>query len=143
MAKHGGATPLSIIDFVQTLHEAHDALCTLVGEFPVLVGGEGEARQQQQQQQEQQQQQQQQQQQRPPVVSKENMVEEHTEEAHADLSAAHKVHSLLMEEVTRKHALHHVASSELHAAQMNHQVRFFFFFFFFFFLVVVCCSTTW
>ena len=37
MSKHGGCSPLSIIEYVQTLHSSHDALVALVQELPVLA----------------------------------------------------------------------------------------------------------
>ena len=126
MAKHGGATPLSVIDFVGTLNESHDALCALAHSLTVLwddgvTSGTSSAQPQYSQQHSQQQSQQ-------PHLSQQDgssyrskdIMNRHTQEAHADLTAAHKVHSLLMQEMTKKHALHHIVANELHTSQSKH-----------------------
>ena len=108
MSKHGGCSPLSIIEYVQTLHESHDGLVALVQELPVLAEKKvyNPAAQQAPA--------------APPKDPAADVLDQHQQEAHADLSAAQTVHVLLMKEMTKKHELNHVVVNELHQAQVAH-----------------------
>ena len=116
MSKHGGCSPLSIIEYVQTLHESHDGLVALVQELPVLAEKKlyNPAAQQATQQAAQQAPA------APPKDPAADVLDQHQQEAHADLSAAQTVHVLLMKEMAKKHELHHVVVNELHQAQVAH-----------------------
>jgi len=106
LSKHGGATPLSVVDFIGTLNDSHSSLITLVHMLSIFYDdgtsprpsiqqqqidfqqAQENARRYQQQQEHMEATQRQEQQQAP---REQDLLDQHTEEAHADLSAAHKV----------------------------------------------------
>ena len=112
LSKHGGATPLSVVDFIGTLNDSHSSLITLVHMLSIFYDdgtsprpsiqqqqidfqqAQENARRYQQQQEHMEATQRQEQQEQQQAPREQDLLDQHTEEAHADLSAAHKVNTL-------------------------------------------------